>query len=180
MTVPPRNLKSICTSVAFPAFLLGHDPTSRILCVSYSEALARKHSNDCRAVMRSPAFQRLFPGTRISGEKDTELEFMATSRGFRLATSVGGTLTGRGGNLIIIDDPTKPQDAYSAAERTIQWYANTLLSRLDNKTKDGIVVVMQRLLVEDLVGHLVEQGGWYPLNLLAIAEAEDSVELSMF
>ena len=53
ITVPPRSLKSICASVAFPAFVLGHDPTRRIICVSYAEGLARKHANDCRAVMRS-------------------------------------------------------------------------------------------------------------------------------
>src|SRR5205085_3949342 len=101
--------------------------------------------------------------------------------GYRLATSVGGTLTGRGGNLIIIDDPMKPQDAYSAAERehTRQWFGNTLLSRLDNKAEDAIVLVMQRLHVDDLVGHLLQEGGWYPLNLPAIAEDEESVELSL-
>ena len=88
----------------FPAFVLGHDPTRRIICVSYAEGLARKHANDFRAVMRSPLYQRLFPGTRISAAKDTELEVMTTARGFRYATSVGGTLTGRGGNLLILDD----------------------------------------------------------------------------
>jgi hypothetical protein len=92
ITVPPRSLKSICVSVALPAFALGHDPTARIICVSYSDNLARKHANDCRALMRSSKYRRLFPGTRIS--KDTELEIETTARGFRLATSVGGTLTG--------------------------------------------------------------------------------------
>lgn len=53
ITMPPRSLKSICASVAFLAFVLGHNPRQRIICVSYSEALARKHANDCRAVMRS-------------------------------------------------------------------------------------------------------------------------------
>ena len=180
ITLPPRSLKSICASVAFPAFVLGHNPRRRIICVSYSEALARKHANDCRAVMRSDLYRRVFPNTRISPVKDTELEFATTLGGNRLATSVGGTLTGRGGNLIIVDDPTKPQDAYSEAERerTQQWYSNTLVSRLDNKTNDGIVVVMQRLHVDDLVGHLLEQGGWYHLNLPAIADVEESVELS--
>jgi hypothetical protein len=66
ITVPPRSLKSICTSVAFPAYILGHDPRRRIICVSYSEGLARKHANDCRAVMHSPLYTRLFPNTRIS------------------------------------------------------------------------------------------------------------------
>ena len=179
ITVPPRSLKSICASVAFPAFVLGHDPTKRIICVSYSEGLARKHANDFRAVMRSSLYQRLFPRARISPAKDTELEAMTTARGFRYATSVGGTLTGRGGNLLILDDPMKPQDAHSesARESLKQWYANTLLPRLDTKSQDAIIVVMQRLHDDDLVGHLLEQGGWHELNLPAIAEMEQIVPL---
>jgi predicted phage terminase large subunit-like protein len=181
ITVPPRSLKSICCSVALPAFALGHDPTRRIICVSYSEALARKHSNDCRALMHSPLYQRIFPRTRISPSKDTETEVMTTSSGSRLTTSVGGTLTGRGGNLLIIDDPLKPQDAHSesARESLKQWYSGTLLSRLDNKSEGAIIVVMQRLHPDDLVGHLLEQGGWNHLNLPAIAEAPCSIPLGM-
>lgn len=179
ITVPPRSLKSICTSVALPAFILGQDPTARIICVSYSEGLARKHANDCRAVMRSPRYRSLFPGTRISSSKDTEFETMTTARGFRLATSVGGTLTGRGGKVVIIDDPMKPQDAQSesARQNLLQWLTNTLMSRLDNKATDAIVVVMQRLHPEDLVGHLIEQDGWTVLNLPAIAEIEEFIPL---
>ena len=179
INVPPRSLKSICASVAFPAFLLGHDPTLRIICVSYAEALARKHAGDTRALMRSPLYRRLFPGTRISPRKDTELEFMTTKGGFRLATSVGGTLTGRGGGLVILDDPMKPQDAYSetARETVKQWYAAHLLSRLDNKAEDGIIVVMQRLHVDDLVGHLLEQEGWTLLKLPAIAQSDETTLL---
>jgi predicted phage terminase large subunit-like protein len=73
----------------------------------------------------------------------------------------------------------KPQDAYSelARESTNQWYANTLLSRLDDKVNDAIVVVMQRLHVDDLVGRLLEQGGWTHLDLPAIAEAEHRIAL---
>jgi hypothetical protein len=97
ITVPPRSLKSICASVALPAFALGRDPGRRIICVSYSENLARKHANDCRALMRSNLYRRIFPATKISQAKDTETEVMTTARGSRLATSVGGTLTGRGG-----------------------------------------------------------------------------------
>ena len=179
ITVPPRSLKSICASVALPAFVLGHDPTRRIICVSYAEKLARKHANDCRAVMRSTLYGRLFPGTRISDSKDTELEVMTTARGFRYATSVGGTLTGRGGNLLILDDPLSADDAHSerARESLKQWYANTLLSRLDNKAEDAIIVVTQRLHVDDLVGHLHEQGDWTELSLPAIAEVEQVVPL---
>jgi predicted phage terminase large subunit-like protein len=139
-----------------------------------------KHANDRRAVMRSTLYTRLFPTTRISPAKDTELEFATTLGGNCLATSTGGTLTGRGGNLIVIDDSTKPQDAYSEAARESdkQWYANTLLTRLDNKREDAIVVVMQRLHVDDLVGHLLEQEGWVHLNLPAIAECEQRIAVS--
>jgi predicted phage terminase large subunit-like protein len=180
ITVPPRRLKSICASVALPAFALGCDPTSRIVCVSYSEALARKHANDCRAVIRSNFYREAFPDTRISPLKDTETEFMTTRRGSRLTTSVGGTLTGRGGNLVIIDDPLKPQDAHSESARDSlkQWYSNTLLSRLDHKSEGSIIIVMQRLHPDDLVGHVLEQGGWTHLSLPAIAEEESVIVLS--
>jgi hypothetical protein len=180
ITVPPRSLKSICASVCLPAFALGHNPARRIICVSYSENLARKHANDCRALIRSGLYRTLFPGTRISPSKDTETEVMTSARGSRLTTSVGGTLTGRGGDLLIIDDPLKPQDAQSesAREALKQWYSNTLLSRLDNKSEGSIIVVMQRLHPDDLVGHLLDQGGWRHLNLPAIAEKEMEVALS--
>src|SRR5262249_55898678 len=179
ITVPPRSLKSICASVALPAFALGHDPSRKIICVSYSDALARKHANDCRALMHSPLFRALFPATRISPRKDTETEIMTTARGSRLATSVGGTLTGRGENLVIIDDPLKPQEAQSesARESVKQWFANTLLSRLDHKIDGSIVVVMQRLHPDDLVGHLLEQGGYKHLNLPVVAEEECVIDL---
>ena len=157
ITVPPRSLKSICASVCLPAYALGRDPTCKIICVSYAEALARKHANDCRALMRSPLYRVVFPGTRISPGKDTETEVMTTARGSRLATSVGGTLTGRGGQLLIIDDPLKPQDAQSlsAREANKQWLSNTALSRLDRKSEGAIIVIMQRLHHDDLVGHLL-------------------------
>jgi hypothetical protein len=157
VNIPPRHLKSICASVALPAFLLGHDPT-RVICVSYSGDLAVKFSNDCRAVMQAEWYKKTFPLTQIDRAKNTETEFRTTKRGYRLATSVGGTLTGRGGDVIIIDDPIKPQDAQSEAIRnkTIQWYENTLLSRLDDKVHGAIVLVMQRLHLDDLAGHLLE------------------------
>src|SRR5215207_5604600 len=94
ITVPPRHLKTICASVAFPAFLLGHDPTRRIICVSYSDALARKHASDCRALMRSSEYHRLFPRTRISPSKDTETEVMTTARGFRHSAHAAGQQVG--------------------------------------------------------------------------------------
>jgi hypothetical protein len=111
--------------------------------------------------------------------KDTETEVRTTKRGYRLATSVGGTHTGRGGDVIIIDDPIKPQDAQSKStrEKTVQWYENTLLSRLDDKTRGAIVLVMQRLHMDDLAGHLLEKGRFEHLCLRAIAETDETIQL---
>ena len=154
--VPPRSLKSVCALVAFPAFVLGHDPTAKIITVSYSNDLAAKHAADCRAVMQAQWYKALFPETRLSADKNQESNYETTKRGYRYATSVGGTLTGRGGNLIIIDDPLKPEDAMSQTKREAvnAWYSRTLLSRLNNKAKDAIILVQQRLHMGDLVGHV--------------------------
>ena len=81
ITLPPRHLKSIVMSVAFAAFLLGHDPTLKIICVSYSSDLAAKHSSDFRAVVNSDWYKRIFPAMRISPAKNTEFETMTTKRG---------------------------------------------------------------------------------------------------
>jgi predicted phage terminase large subunit-like protein len=176
INMPPRSLKSIMSSVAFPAFLLGHDPTRKIICVSYSGDLAKKHSNDFRAVLESSWYRSTFPSTRIGPFKNTETEIELTRRGFRLATSVGGTLTGRGGDIIIIDDPLKPDDAHSESKRSAAngWFTNTLLSRLDDKRTGAIVVVMQRVHMDDLCGFLLGQSDdWEVLSLPAIAERDE-------
>jgi predicted phage terminase large subunit-like protein len=178
--MPPRSLKSIAVSVAFPAFVLGHDPTQRIICVSYSADLAKKHSNDFRAVLESPWYQAAFPHTRISPFKNTETEIGLTARGFRLATSVGGTLTGRGGNIIIIDDPLKADDALSETKRSgaNNWFNTTLLSRLDDKRTGAILVVMQRVHMDDLTGFLLSQSDeWELLSLPAIAYHDEAIPI---
>lgn len=179
VTMPPRSLKSICASVALPAFALGHDPSQRIIGVSYAQELALKHARDCRAVLASAWYKALFPGTRLDPRKNTEAEFETTARGYRLATSVGGTLTGRGGSLIIIDDPMKPGEAMSATRRAAvhEWYDGTLVSRLDHKVSDVIILVMQRLHVDDLVGHVLEKEAWTHLDLPAIAGQAHAVAI---
>jgi predicted phage terminase large subunit-like protein len=181
INMPPRSLKSIAASVAFPAFVLGRDPSQRIICVSYSGDLAKKHSNDFRAVLESPWYRSAFPNTRIGPFKNTETEIELTMRGFRLATSVGGTLTGRGGDIIVIDDPLKPDDALSEAKRSAanQWFTNTLLSRLDDKRNGAIVVVMQRVHIDDLTGFLSGQSDeWDVFSLPAVADSDEVIPLS--
>ncbi|MFZ1079634.1 MAG: hypothetical protein WAN31_08130 [Methylovirgula sp.] len=96
--------------------------------------------------------------------------------GSRLATSVNGVLTGRGPDIIIIDDPLKPNDAMSDSRRNAanEWYDGTLYSRLNDKTKGTIVIIMQRLHENDLVGHVLLHEGWEVVSFPAIAEADEN------
>jgi predicted phage terminase large subunit-like protein len=112
-------------------------------------------------------------------EKDTQTETMTTARGHRLATSLGGTLTGRGADLVVMDDPQKPEEALSVASRNHagQWFDTTLLSRLDSKTDGAVILVMQRLHEDDLAGRLLEKGGWHYLKIPAIAQQDEPVQV---
>ena len=94
VNLPPRHLKSHLASIAFPAWCLGHDPSAEILCVSYAQDLADKPSRDCRRIVASDWYQRLF-ATRLSPTRQAVPEFETTALGSRVATSVGGVLTGR-------------------------------------------------------------------------------------
>ena len=174
INVPPRSVKSLCTSVAFVAWLLGHNPSEQIVCVSYSQELSNKHAMDCRTVMLAPWYLTLFP-TRLSSERQAVPEFKTTRQGVRLSTSVGGVMTGRGADFIIIDDPLKPEEAFSDLQRqnVNDWFDHTLISRLNDKQNGCIIVITQRLHEDDLVGHLLGQGGWTLLRLPAIAEEDE-------
>ncbi len=175
INVPPRSLKSHAAAVSFPAYVLGHNPSAQIICASYGQDLANKHSLDCRAVMASEWYRSLFP-TRLSPQKQSVQEFATTQNGFRMATSVGGVLTGRGADLIIIDDPLKPDEALSETQRKLvnDWFDHTLYSRLNDKRTSGIILIMQRLHEDDLVGHVLEQEDWELVRLPAIAEEDEA------
>jgi hypothetical protein len=157
VNLPPRSLKSHCALVAFVAWLLGHNPSAQIICASYAQDLADKHAIDCRALMSSGFYREIFP-TRLSQEKRAVADFLTTARGCRKATSVGGVLTGRGADFIIVDDPLQPDKALSDARRNTvnDWYDNTLCSRLNHKLTGCIVIVMQRLHENHLVGHVLD------------------------
>jgi predicted phage terminase large subunit-like protein len=176
INLPPRTLKSHAASVAFLAWLLGHDPSKQIICVSYGQDLADKYARDCRTLMSSVFYRNLFPLTAISPERVAVNDFMTTAQGFRMSTSIGGVLTGRGADIIIIDDILKPDDALSETRRkdANDWYFHTLLSRLNSKENGVIIIVMQRLHQEDLVGEVMERGEWELLSLPAIAQKDES------
>src|SRR5208337_5201572 len=116
INIPPRHLKSLAASIALPAWLLGHDPALAIINVTYGELLSDKFARDCRAIIISPWYQSLF-ATRLASARAPLQELVTTRGGSRMATSVGGVLTGRGADLILIDDPLKPSDAMSESRR---------------------------------------------------------------
>lgn len=175
INVPPRHLKSLCGSIALPAWYLGHNPSAQILCVSYAQDLSDKLSRDCRSVMASNWYKATF-GTRLSTQRQSVQEFKTKDEGCRLATSIDGVLTGFGADLIIIDDPLKPDEASSDTQRKAvnEWYGKTLYSRLNNKEEDCIILIMQRLHENDLVGHVLEQEDWEVVRFPAIAEQDES------
>jgi predicted phage terminase large subunit-like protein len=174
INLPPRHLKSLLASIAFPAWCLGHDPSAQILCVSYAEALSNKLARDCRSIMTSPWYRRIFP-TRLAAHRQAVQEFLTTREGFRLAISNGGALTGRGADIILIDDPLKPEEALSDTQRQAanEWFSHTLYSRLNNKRTGAIVIIMQRLHEDDLVGHVLAQEPWEVISFPAIAEEDE-------
>lgn len=172
INMPPRSLKSVCVSVAWPAWLLGNNPAIRIIAASYSSTLSVKHSLDTRLVVTSGWFREIFPNTIITEDQNEKSKFVTTKRGFRFATSIGGTATGEGADILIVDDPHNPLQAASEVQRNhaINWFDQTFSTRLNNKKNGAIVLVMQRLHVDDLTGHLLKKGGWDHLCLPAVFE----------
>ena len=181
IAMPPRSLKSFMASVCLPAWILGHQPGEKIVCASYAQKLSEEFAFETRRLMQSVWYRSLFPATHLDPKK-SNLEVLATTRGGRRrATSVGGSLTGLGGNLVIIDDPIKAADAHSevARESAMQWYGGTVASRLDDPKKGRIIMIAQRLHMDDLPGQLLAQGGWDLLELPLVEwKTEREIEIT--
>jgi predicted phage terminase large subunit-like protein len=171
MNLPPRYGKSYCTSVAFVAWALGQNPGLKIMCVSYGQDLANELASATRRIMQSALYREVFPNTRLADARPALDDLRTTAGGRRIATSVGGAVTGRGADIIAVDDPMRADDIYSSAGREAvrRFYTNTLVTRLNNPLSGVIVAVMQRLHVDDLTALLLEQGGFRHVTIPAIA-----------
>ena len=173
---PPRSLKSICVSVALVAWWLGHDPSKRFAVVSYSNELAATFQRQFRKVVESDWYKDLFPAVKF--DKFTETECETTKGGGRFVASIDGTFTGKGADVIIIDDPMKASDANSetALRRVNEVYSSTLLSRFNNKQSGALILVMQRLHEDDLSAKVLKEEGCRHLVLSAIAEEDMRIQ----
>lgn len=179
INMPPRTMKSFLASVAYPAWLLGKNPAEKIVCASYAQDLSNDFAFKMRRLMQSPWYKEVFPNTRIDPKKSGVAEIATTRGGYRLSTSAGGVLTGRGADTIIIDDPIKGADAHSEVVRNsvMNWFTGTVASRFNNPKKGKLIVVAQRLHMEDLPGQLTAMGGWENLILPLVAWEDQEIEV---
>jgi predicted phage terminase large subunit-like protein len=169
INIPPRHMKSILVSVMWPAWIWTHSPHVRFLSASYGASLAERDAVRSRDLIRSGWYQQRWPQVELKGDVNRVSRYENTATGQRVATSVGGEATGEGGDVIIVDDPHKAEEAMldAARSRVIDWHDGTLGHRFNNPKTGVEVVVMQRLHERDLSGHLLEQGGWTHLCLPA-------------
>ncbi|MEZ5655031.1 MAG: phage terminase large subunit [Sphingobium sp.] len=177
VNLPPRYLKSITISVLYCAWLIGLDPSFKIIVATYGVTLSDEHSRMFRRVVRSAIYRRLFP--RVRWDTDSIDNMVTTKGGGRRTVSIGSAVTGIGADLIIVDDLIKTQDIYSEARRTEQkrYVDETLYSRFDNKEDAIFIVVQQRLHEDDVIQHLYEKGNWHLVSMPAIATEPQSFPL---
>jgi len=176
INMPPRHGKSLhaCTAVAY---FLGKYPQKQVLVVSHSDGLVRELSQTTYDLMTSPFYQEIFPGTRIREDRRSVSDFETTAGGGRLGASFGTSITGRGSDLTIIDDPLSANNAQSAAERervNID-FDGMIVSRLNDRRTGKIVLVTQRLHQDDLTGHVLKKG-YRSLVLPFEAEGDERFE----
>lgn len=177
--MPPRTMKSLLASVFYPAWALSREPSAKIICASYAQPLSNDFAFQMRRLMQTAWYRSVFPILKLDQKKLGVDEIGTTAGGYRLSTSVGGVLTGRGADIIIIDDPIKSADAHSdvVRESVLKWYSGTVVSRLNNPKTGRIIVVAQRLHEEDLPGQLLQGSGWDQLILPLQEWAPRSIEI---
>jgi predicted phage terminase large subunit-like protein len=173
INVPPRSLKSYLGSTAFPAYILGHNPSVEILCTSYGQEFANSLALPCRQLMDTDFYKSLF-ATRLSEDRQAVEEFKTTAGGVRRAVSWSGALMGRGADYLIIDDPLKVDDANSDTRRAAinEAYHSAVATRLNRET-GAVILIMQRLHYNDLSAFVQKSEDWEVLAIPALAEHDE-------
>jgi predicted phage terminase large subunit-like protein len=177
ITLPPRHLKSTEGSIAFPGWFLGRHPDRHIILASYAQELASDFGRKVRNLVADPLHQMIFPECVLSGDSAAAHRFSLTAGGGAFFVGAGGSVTGRGADLLIIDDPIKSrEEANSSAYRRSlqQWFEQVAYTRLQGH--QAIVLIQTRWHQDDLAGWLLREhssDGWTNLVLPAIAEPGD-------
>lgn len=185
ITLPPRAGKSELASKKFPAWYLGRNPHHHIMLASYNDRIGKDFGRAVRANMLSETHLGVFPDSIMKpGEKSADRIALETG-GVAQFTSRGGTITGRGGHILLIDDPIKDRkeaDSPTIRDQLWDWYNQVIKTRL---MTDGcaIIIIMTRWHEDDLVGRLTdpfneyysphEAKSWHKIDLPALAEEDD-------
>lgn len=179
INMPPRTLKSYLVAEAFPAWILGRRPYEKFIVGGYGSGLAKQRAQRCRAIMRDPLYQQMFPDTLISPHQDEKHHYHTTMHGQYYATGISGSVTGVGANYVILDDPLKPDEAPSDTIRnnTNENIRNTFFSRFNDPRTGKFIMVMQRVHEDDPTGNLARDHGYTVLKLPA--EAHTSVHIKL-
>ena len=158
--MPPGSAKSTSGTVRFPAFYLGNTTGKNIICGSYSADLAESFGKKCRNLIDSDEHIQLFPNSRLSGDTRAKGEWETTTDGSYKSCGVDGSVTGRRGDLLLIDDPVKGRkeaDSDTVKESSWQWFKSDFLSR---KKPGGAVVIIQTRWVEDDISGRILPDDW--------------------
>jgi hypothetical protein len=177
LNAPPRSLKSFCGSIALPAFLIGRNPTKHILIAAGNIGLRSELQVKLRKLMSSDRYRSVFP--HVNFDKDGS-DIVLRHGGAIRFTTIGHQISGRGADLIIVDDPLSPSHAKDEEKRTFvnQFYSADLATRLNDKG-GAILVIMQRVHPEDLTNHILGRDkGFKELVLSAIALDDETWKLS--
>src|SRR3984893_1637304 len=161
VNLPPRHFKSWIGSICLSAWILGHDPSAKILIVTYGQELADKIAHAIREIVRSEWYKELFKKTKLAKSRSKLVDFVTSAGGGVRSVSIEGGVTGHGADYIIIDDPTELKDCdhVKRLERVVELFDGEILTRLNNPRRGRVVIIAHRVNEDDLPGHLLEQGG---------------------
>jgi len=168
INIPPRFLKSLIISVFLPAWSWIDRPSFRWLYSSYAHSLAVRDALKTRRILQHPWYrQRWGESFKLAGDQNAKQRYDNDKMGYRIATSVGGSATGEGGDIVVVDDPHNITEIESDLVRknAILWWDEVMSTRLNDPETGGRIIVMQRSHQYDLAGHVLEQGGYEHLML---------------
>ena len=156
--MPPRSGKSEIASKQFPAFHLGHAPEHEIIAASYGVSLPMGFSRKIKEMMQDTAYKNVFPTTSLNRNAMATEGWLTTKGGGYVPAGVGGSITGKGAHVLIVDDPVKDAEAADSEtqrESAWDWYGSTARTRL--APGGGILVIQTRWHDDDLAGKLIRQ-----------------------
>jgi|TARA_A100001391_G_scaffold22893_1_gene12602 predicted phage terminase large subunit-like protein len=157
VNMPPRHTKSEFASYHFPAWLVGRNPKLKIIQTTHTGELAMNFGRKMRNLIDSAEYKKIFPEAQLAADSKSAGRWTTTAGGEYFAAGVGGAITGRGADLLIIDDPHSEQDALSdaAMENAYEWYTSGPRQRL--QPGGSIVIVMTRWSERDLTAKVLKQ-----------------------